>query len=263
MKFLTVPFARQMARTQASSFVRRHFSAYSSKVTGVNDTFEWRMHFQSGAKTVSPWHDIPLEAEGGLYNYVNEIPKGARAKMEVATDEETNPIKQDTKKGALRYFGYGDMPFNYGCLPQTWEDPNEKHASTGYVGDNDPVDVVEIGDTPLEIGSVSQVKVLGIMALIDEEETDWKVIAIRNDHAMASVLSDVGDLETHMPGTVDAIREWFKMYKTADGKPENSFGFDGAAMDKKFAVQVIEETNQSWKDLLAGKVENPKNLILK
>ena len=35
-----------------------------------------------------------------------------------------NPIIQDIKDGKLRYYQYGDMLFNYGAFPQTWEDPN-------------------------------------------------------------------------------------------------------------------------------------------
>lgn len=35
------------------------------------------------------------------------------------------PIKQDLKKGELRYHPY-NLHWNYGMLPQTWEDP-EKH----------------------------------------------------------------------------------------------------------------------------------------
>lgn len=39
------------------------------------------------------------------HHYVNEIPKATKAKMEVGTKVEWNPIKQDVKKGKLRYFG--------------------------------------------------------------------------------------------------------------------------------------------------------------
>lgn len=46
------------------------------------------------------------------------------------------------------------------CLaPQTWEDPS--HANTelnGVKGDNDPVDVVEIGAAQLEMGGVYEVR---------------------------------------------------------------------------------------------------------
>jgi len=63
--------------------------------------------------------------------------------LQVSTSEEGNPIKQDIKKGKLRFYGI-DMEWNYGMFPQTWEDP--AHASEdcgGFVGDNDPVDVVD------------------------------------------------------------------------------------------------------------------------
>lgn len=53
---------------------------------------------------VSPWHDIPLHLGDGVFNFVVEIPKESSAKMEVATDEQFTPIKQDTKKGKLRFY---------------------------------------------------------------------------------------------------------------------------------------------------------------
>lgn len=43
-------------------------------------------------------------------------------------------------------FKKGDIYFNYGCFPQTWEDPTFIHPDAeGCRGDNDPLDVVEIG----------------------------------------------------------------------------------------------------------------------
>lgn len=43
-------------------------------------------------------------------------------------------------------FKKGDIFFNYGCFPQTWEDPTFVHPDAdGCRGDNDPLDVVEIG----------------------------------------------------------------------------------------------------------------------
>ena len=46
--------------------------------------------------------------------------------MEVATKEARNPIKQDIKKGNLRFYPY-NINWNYGLLPQTWEDPSHEH----------------------------------------------------------------------------------------------------------------------------------------
>jgi len=75
----------------------------------------------------------------------------------------------------LREYGYGDMLFNYGCIPQTWEDPHKRHEMTGTLGDNDPIDVVDIGSKMWTCGSLVAVKVLGVLGMIDSGETDWKV----------------------------------------------------------------------------------------
>lgn len=64
----------------------------------------------------------------------------------------------------------GDIFFNYGCFPRTWEDPEHVHPDTGYQGDNDPLDVCEIGLRIVATGDVRQVKVLGVLAMIDEGE---------------------------------------------------------------------------------------------
>lgn len=87
-------------------------------------------HFTQGETLVSSWHDVPLYAGDGLLNFVCEIPKETSAKMELATDEIRNPIKQDTKKGKLRYYPY-NINWNYGMLPQTWEDPDHVDADLG------------------------------------------------------------------------------------------------------------------------------------
>lgn len=65
----------------------------------------------------------------------------------------------------------GDIFFNYGCFPRTWEDPDHIHPDTGFQGDNDPLDVCEIGLRIVATGDVRQVKVLGVLAMIDEGET--------------------------------------------------------------------------------------------
>jgi inorganic pyrophosphatase len=67
------------------------------------------------------------------------------------------------------------MLFNYGCIPQTWEDPHKRHEMTGTLGDNDPIDVVDIGSKMWTCGSLVAVKVLGVLGMIDSGETDWKV----------------------------------------------------------------------------------------
>ena len=236
-------------------------SAYQSSKVGDYPSMEFRCFYEKDGKKISPWHDVPLKNADGTFNFICEIPKETKAKMEVATDEKLTPIKQDTKKGKLRDYPY-NINWNYGMLPQTWEDPKHVHPTMDVKGDNDPVDVVEIGSTQLEMGSVTSVKPLGVYAMIDEGELDWKVICISTSDPKASQINDVADVEKHMPGELEKIRVWFRDYKTPDGKPQNMFGLDDRCMPSAYAKDVIEETHEFYNALKSGKRSNDEELSL-
>merc|ERR1712187_132598 len=133
-----------------------------------------------------------------------------------------------------------------------WEDPTVKNPETQCSGDNDPVDVVEIGSEPIAMGTIEPMRVLGALAMIDDGELDWKVIAVRVADPLAAELKDIGDVDKKLPGTISGIRECFRWYKTPDGKPLNAFGYDERALDKDTALQVIEETHEAWRKLRDG-----------
>ncbi|KAL1215413.1 Soluble inorganic pyrophosphatase 6 [Cardamine amara subsp. amara] len=229
---------------------------------GQSETLDYRVFLQDGSgKKVSPWHDIPLHLGDGVFHFIVEIPKESSAKMEVATDEAFTPIKQDTKKGKLRYYPY-NINWNYGLLPQTWEDPTHANSEVeGAFGDNDPVDVVEIGEKQRKIGEVLKVKPLAALAMIDEGELDWKIVAISLDDPKAHLVNDVDDVEKHFPGTLTAIRDWFRDYKIPDGKPANKFGLGNKPANKDYALKIIHETNESWAKLVKRSV-SPGDLSL-
>ncbi|ORX52041.1 pyrophosphatase-domain-containing protein [Hesseltinella vesiculosa] len=192
-----------------------------------------------------------------VMNMVVEIPRWTNAKVEIATGEKMNPLKQDIKKGKLRFvrncFPYKGYIWNYGALPQTWEDPTQINHDTGAKGDNDPVDVCEIGEEIGYPGQVKQVKILGVLALLDEGETDWKLIAIDVKDAMAPLLNDIDDVQKHFPNLLQATRHWFKIYKMPDGKPANQFAFDGQCKNRAYAQSIVQETNEAWQRLITGK----------
>ena len=187
------------------------------------------------------------------------MPSARATCLQIATKVEGNPIMQDEKKGKARLY-HGPIFWNYGCLPQTWEDPNVKGDGEvgGAFGDDDPVDVVEIGAASLAMGSFTPVKVLGCLSMIDDGELDWKVIAVATSDPLASKLNDIDDVEKECPGYVSGIREWFRWYKTPDDKPLNAFGFDEAALPKAKTVEVIAETHAAWKGLRDGSIDAGK-----
>ncbi|CAA6657619.1 unnamed protein product [Spirodela intermedia] len=226
------------------------------KEEGQPETLDYRAFFLDGSgKKISPWHDVPLHLGDGVFNFIVEIPKETSAKMEVATDEPFTPIKQDTKKGSSDTTRKYNINWNYGLLPQTWEDPSFSNEEVdGAFGDNDPVDVVEIGDARGKIGQILKVKPLAALAMIDEGELDWKIVAISLDDPRASLVNDVDDVEKHFPGTLTAIRDWFRDYKIPDGKPANNFGLGNKPASKEYALKVIAETNESWAKLVRRSV---------
>ncbi|KAB8229211.1 inorganic pyrophosphatase [Aspergillus alliaceus] len=255
--------------TTRAALISRHFSSntppqspamsYTVRKIGQANTLEHRVYIEKDGQLVSPFHDIPLYAneEQTILNMVVEIPRWTNAKQEISKEEFLNPIKQDVKKGKLRYvrncFPHKGYLWNYGAFPQTWEDPNTVHPETKAKGDNDPLDVCEIGELVGYPGQVKQVKVLGVMALLDEEETDWKVIVIDVNDPLAPKLNDVEDVERHLPGLLRATNEWFRIYKIPDGKPENQFAFSGECKNKKYAFDVIRECADAWEKLMSGK----------
>lgn len=224
-------------------------------------------------KEKSLWHDVPLVKEARnkdnpTYNFVCEIPAFTKAKMEISTNSPFNPIIQDKNKDGSPRFYHGPIYWNYGCLPQTWEDPrvlNEQCENT--YGDNDPLDVVEIGSTVLPMGSIAPVKILGALGLIDCGELDWKLIAVHAEDPLVTdhKIENLDDLHRVCPHHVNGIREWFRWYKRPDNKPLNEYAFSGKAIDRKDAIEVIKETHQHWKELMKaeGKVSDSNPLWVK
>lgn len=187
--------------------------------------------------------------------------------MEITKKEPLNPVKQDIKNGSLRYvrnsFPYKGYIWNYGAIPQTWEDPNHLDEATGAKGDNDPIDIIEIGDRIGQRGEVISVKVLGILGVVDEGETDWKVIAIDVNDDLANELNDIQDVEKLMPGMVEATHDWFRIYKIPDGKPANRFAFNGKVKDRAFAEKKIAETHEHWIKLITNESNNKTEIDLR
>lgn len=89
-----------------------------------NANTEHRVFIEQNGSVVSPWHDIPLFADqpNGIFNMIVEVPRWTNAKLEVSKEESFNPIRQDIKKGRLRYvrncFPHHGYIWNYGAFPQ-------------------------------------------------------------------------------------------------------------------------------------------------
>jgi len=231
--------------------------SYTIAEYGTKYTLDYEVFIKDkDGNIVSPFHDIPCypTEDKSIVNMVVEVERWSNAKMEINKEKKLNPIVQDQKKNKPRFvhncFPHHGYIWNYGAIPQTWEDPDKEDSHTQCKGDDDPLDIVEIGSKIHKLGSVIQVKVLGVMAMIDEGETDWKVIGIDVNDPKAAELNDVSDIDKVFPGLIAATNEWFRIYKIPAGKPENTFAFDGECKNKDFAMGIIEETGADWKTMM-------------
>ncbi|XP_040412550.1 inorganic pyrophosphatase 2, mitochondrial isoform X4 [Cygnus olor] len=219
---------------------RRCLSAmarYGTEQRGRPNSPDYRLYFKNAdGKYISPFHDIPLFA-------------GAKE------DKEIPAKRSKTTANEVLFNMIVEVPRWTNAKMETWEDPHHKDDITGCCGDNDPIDVCEIGSKVRSSGEIVKVKVLGVLALVDEGETDWKIIAIGVDDPEAQNIHDIDDVRKHKPGYLEATIEWFRLYKVPDGKPENRFAFNGEFKSKDFAVEIIKSTHEYWKALLHKKTD--------
>src|ERR1700743_1711529 len=109
---------------------------------------------------MNAWHDVDLGAECPEYfNAVIEIPIGSRVKYEL--DKTTGLVRGDRSLSSAAH-----SPANYGFLPRT------------YCDDNDPLDVLVLGQVEVVPLSIVRAKPIGLMKMVDQGQLDDKVIAV-------------------------------------------------------------------------------------
>ena len=215
------------------------------------------MWLELNGKPISPWHDVPLYPHANdtsIVNFVVEIPRWQDAKIEIKRDEPLNPIFHDDRDGALRFkesvWPYKAYPFLYGSIPQTWESPNVNHSFTGFPGDKDPMDLFDIGQDPGFVGQVKQVKILGGLSVVDDDETDWKMMGIDVLDPLAPLVESVADVEKYRPGTTQAFYNWFAGFE-AEKTPITGEKYQ----NQTFCIDKVAESHGFWKDLVSGKAD--------
>ncbi|KAK1239913.1 hypothetical protein MKX08_007355 [Trichoderma sp. CBMAI-0020] len=270
LSILPVFSAFTAAKCDDSNATKKVFDpeSLSLREVGARNTADWRVWLEQDGDPISFWHDIPLypdEKNNNIVNFYVEIPRWTDAKIETKRNRPLNPIYHDDKNGVPRYVAsiwpHRSYPFLYGSLPQTWENSNIKHNFTGFPGDNDPMDVVDISAIdPGYVGQVRTVKILGGMAMIDDETTDWKIIGININDPLSQVIDTIDDLEQYRPGLKQTFYDWFVYYKLFRSGTLNTI-FGNKYQDSNTARDIIGESHGFWKDLISGK-EDPGKISI-
>ncbi len=157
-------------------------------------------------------------------NALIEIPYGSNVKYEL--DKESGAIVVDRVLYSAMFY-----PANYGFVPNT------------LAKDGDPVDILVIGDYPLQAGSVIKCRLIGILIMEDEAGMDEKLLAVpttKIDPAYEDIKS-VNDLPKAI---LNKIKNFFETYKTLEpGKWVKVKDF----ADKETAAKMLEEAIANYK----------------
>lgn len=176
-----------------------------------------------------PWHDLEIgEDAPNLVPVVVEVPRGSKVKYEL--DKESGLIKVDRI-----LFSSVVYPANYGFIPQT------------YCDDQDPLDVLVLGQEPIVPLSVMIVKPIGVMKMIDQGESDDKIIAV---HAHDPEYAHYESIDQLPPHRMKEVRRFFEDYKTLEHKEvvvEQFLGRDKALEVIKDALQYYQQEKASIK----------------
>ncbi len=167
-------------------------------------------------------HDItPGKNVPGEINVIVEINKGSKNKYEL--DKETGLIMLDR----VMYTSQ-DYPFDYGFVPQThWHD-------------GDPLDVVVLTTHPLVPGLLLTARPVGVFDMIDDGESDAKIIAVPVKDPRFKDIKDLRDVNAH---TIEEIKHFFETYKQIQKKTVTI----PTIRDAKAAMEVITESIELYK----------------
>ena len=140
-------------------------------------------------------HDVD-PGDSDVMHVIIEIPRGSKNKYEI--DKETGIIALDRAMHTAQ-----DYPVDYGFVPQTlWDD-------------DDALDVAVITTYPLYPGILVRVRPVGILKMIDDGESDDKLISVPSDDPRFDGVQDIEDVNKH---TIKEIQHFFETYKKIQKK---------------------------------------------
>lgn len=172
------------------------------------------------------WHDVKLgDKAPEEFNVIIEIPKGSNNKYEI--DKETGLIALDRAN-----YSTAPYPVDYGFAPQTlWED-------------EDALDVVVLTTWPLNVGIVVKVRPVAVIRMIDDGESDFKVIAVPVKDRRWEGVKDLKDVNPH---TLKEIVHFFETYKSlkSDTDP-HQVEIQGIG-DSTEAIEAVKKSIELYK----------------
>ncbi len=165
------------------------------------------------------WKDIdPRRITGDDFIAYIEIGKGMKNKYEL--DKETGILILDRILYTSTHY-----PANYGFIPHT------------YCDDHDPLDVLVLCSETILPGSEVRCYPIGVMRMIDQDETDEKIIAVPFGDPTYNNYKSIKELPAHIS---EEIQHFFKVYKNLEHKEVQVLAMEGPEEAKKSIKCALE-----------------------
>lgn len=165
----------------------------------------------------NPWHSVsPGNDVPNLVNGIIEIPKGTRAKYEL--DKESGLLRLDRVLFSSVYY-----PANYGFIPQS------------YCDDKDPLDILILSQIDVVPLCIVPAKIIGVMRMLDNGESDDKIIAVAAGDPSVSHINDIFELPSHL---ISELRNFFEDYKKLEHKTVVVENF----LDSGTAIKILQDS---------------------
>lgn len=169
----------------------------------------------------NPCRDVsPRTKDPDIVTGIIEISRGSRAKYEI--DKTSGMLRLDRVLYSSVYY-----PANYGFIPQT------------YCGDHDPLDILVISQIDIEPLCLVSSKIIGVMRMIDNGETDDKIIAVAAGDPSFNYINDISELPKHL---LEEIKNFFESYKKLENKIVEVKEF----LNKETALKILQESYEMY-----------------
>lgn len=154
-----------------------------------------------------------------------------------------NKYEYDGKLGLFRLDRalYSPMhyPGDYGFVPGTLAD------------DGDPMDVLVLTQQPTFTGCLIEVRPVGILNMMDNEERDQKVLAVPTKNPRYDQIHTMDQIFAHIRREIE---HFFTIYKELEGKVTEMQGWGGPREARK----AILDSRQRYLDTKSEKEEVPQ-----
>jgi inorganic pyrophosphatase len=166
---------------------------------------------------IHPWHDIPVDplVIAECLPAIIEIPAGSKNKYEL--DKESGLLRLDRVLHSSVHY-----PANYGFIPRS------------YCDDGDPLDVLVLGQEPIDPLTLVDVRPVGLMRMLDGGKTDDKVLAVHVNDPEFTHVYRLGDVTPHR---ISEIARFFIDYKVLEEKEVTVDPFQ----DRERALEIIAQ----------------------